>query len=138
MSPVHEAAKSTFLFSPDQLPRGFRYPDIFLKIISVGPLPDIEPWWFLCIHEETALFWLTSLKAQYPSRTLVPFAKLEDSDDVACFDGTDTSGSPAVKYVHAFASAGWEDRGEEPDFSSWLVEAHALSKEWREKRISGD
>ena len=64
----------------------------------------------------------------------MPFAKLEDSDDLACFDGRDGSGNPVVKYVHAFASAGWEDRGEVRDFSSWLAEARALSKERHAQR----
>jgi hypothetical protein len=133
---VPEVAKTAFLFSPEQLPAGFRYPEIFLKIVESNELPHIEPWWFLCIHEETALFWLKSLKAQYPSRTLVPFAKLEDSDDVACFDGCDASDNPVVKCVHAFASAGWEDRGEARDFSCWLVEARALSEQWSEERAN--
>ena len=131
-----EVAKANFIFSPEQLPAGFQYPDQFLKMVGGRELPDIEPWWFLCIHEETALFWLKSLKAQYPNRSLVPFAKLEDSDDLACFDGCDASGNPVVKYIHAFASAGWEDRGEAREFSSWLLEARALSKEWREERAN--
>jgi hypothetical protein len=133
---VPEVAKTTFLFSREQLPPGFRYPELFLKTIEGSEHPDIEPWWFLCVQETTALFWLRSLKEQYPSRTLVPFAKIEDSDDVACFDGCDVSGNPLVKYVHAFASIGWEDRGETRDFASWLLEARELSKEWRESRAS--
>lgn len=70
-----------------------------------------------------AAFWLDDLKRQYPSKSLVPFAKLEDTDDLACFDGFDGSGEPKVLYIHAFASVGWEGRGEELDFNGWLTRA---------------
>ncbi|MCT8343389.1 hypothetical protein LG003_11140 [Photorhabdus kleinii] len=50
------------------------------------------------------------MKAQYPERQLVPFAKVSYSDDIACFDSSDISGDPKIFFIHAFASTGWEDR----------------------------
>jgi hypothetical protein len=57
---------------------------------------------------------------QFPTRTLVPFAKDGGSDDVACFDSADTSGNPKVLCIHSFCSPGWEYRGEASSFAEWL------------------
>ena len=105
------------------LPDGFRFPDDYFRFLSDGARKDLKPWWFLCDMPSVADFWLDDLERQYPGRRLIPFAKLEDSDDVACFDGFDTSGNPGVQYIHAFASVGWERRGTEDNFLGWLEQA---------------
>jgi hypothetical protein len=63
---------------------------------------------------------LEELRRQYADKSLIPFGKMEDADDSACFDGSGTSGDPRLLYIHAFASAGWEQRGEEANFLAWL------------------
>jgi hypothetical protein len=112
-----------YLYTVADLPNGFRFPDSFLRAVSTNPMPDIDPWWFLCEFKDSADFWLAELKRQYPDRSLVPFAKLGAFDDIACFDGADKTGDPVVFYVHSFASPGWEDRGFLPNFSDWLKAA---------------
>jgi hypothetical protein len=48
---------------------------------------------------------------------LVPFARRFNTDDIACWEGTDNQ---SVVIVHDFTSVGWEDRGERyADFWSW-------------------
>ncbi|WP_313681907.1 hypothetical protein [Pantoea sp.] len=42
------------------------------------------------------------------------------TDDIVCFDGECTSGEAKIYYVHAFSSAGWEDRGYVDSFTEWL------------------
>jgi hypothetical protein len=121
---------SLYLFGPELLPRNFRYPANFLTAVKENSLPEVEPWWFLCIHESNARFWLTTLRSQFPDRDLVPFAKLEDSDDLACFDGADTSGAPRVFYIHAYTSPGHEGRGEVPTYEAWLADAVETSREF--------
>jgi len=113
------------VYDKSALPTGFSLPEDYLRFVNDDNRADIDPWWFLGVRRESAEFWIGELARQYPGRLLVPFAKLAGSDDVACFDGSDLSGNPRVLYIHAFASQGWEDRGSECDFSSWLRSALA-------------
>jgi hypothetical protein len=54
-----------------------------------------------------------------PQRVLVPFAKRQDNDDVACWDVP--TGKVAV--IHDSADPGWEARGEFSGFYAWLRQA---------------
>jgi len=78
------------------------------------------------------------VKGKYPTRKLIPFAKLNYSDDIVCFDGADTSEDPKIYYVHAFASAGWEDRGYTDNFSGWLKMARLESARYKAERAEDD
>jgi hypothetical protein len=84
---------NTSLFQDFPLREGFRLPDAYLRLVESG-LPDIEPWWWLEEYPDSAKYWAKTLSEQYPSRSLVPFAKDGGSDDVFCFDGEDLSGNP--------------------------------------------
>jgi hypothetical protein len=112
-----------FLYPPESLPPGFQFPAAYLEVVNGSVLPKLMPWWFLAKNERLALFWQGILREQYPDRSLVPFAKWDTSDDLACFDGTDTSGNPAVLLIHTFTTPGWENRGTLPDFGAWMVMA---------------
>lgn len=108
-----------YLFEDYPLPSGFQFPQTYLHLLEKS-LPDIEPWWWLAPHKDSAIYWADTLRKQFPARMLVPFAKYGGSDDVACFDGADTSGNPKVLYIHSFCSPGWEHRGEVSSFAEWL------------------
>ena len=118
-----DAQQPRFLFPPESLPPGFQFPASYLQVVNASVLPELMPWWFLAKNERLALFWHGILREQYPDRSLVPFAKWDTSDDLACFDGTDTSGNPAVLLIHTFTTPGWENRGTLPDFGAWMVKA---------------
>lgn len=120
-----------YLYAKTDLPDDFKYPDAYIDIMSLEVIPDLEPWSFICEFKESASFWMSEMKKQYPTRKLVPFAKLNYSDDIACFDGEDISGDPIVYYVHAFASAGWEDRGYTDSFAEWLKMARLESASYK-------
>lgn len=109
-----------YLFTIESLPEGFRFPSLFLEYVTREPIPDLDPWWFLCTSKPDADGWFQAVKRLYPARKLVPFALWLGSDDVACFDASELSASPVVHYVHAYASPGWEDRGQVADFTAWL------------------
>lgn len=109
-----------FLCPEASFANGFKYPQSFLDVIAKDDLIDLDPWWFLCEFDGFSQQWLNEIKKQYPERNLIPFAKRSDSDDVACFDGLDTSGDPQVFYIHAFASPGWEDHGSVTNFDIWF------------------
>jgi hypothetical protein len=107
------------LLRDDELPTGFEYPRQFLRIVELG-LMDLEPWWIL----EGKLLrgrW-EGIQKRYPARRLIPFARRQDNDDVACFD----LDSGNISIIHDFASPGWEQRGvgkEFPTVYDWLRRA---------------
>lgn len=118
-----------YLFESRDLPRGFKFPQAYLNLMATS-LPDIEPWWWLAPHKDSVIYWENTLRTQFPLRTLVPFAKHGGSDDVACFDGADTSGNPRVLYIHSFCSPGWEHRGEANNFTEWLQKTEQEASEF--------
>ena len=125
---------SAYLYTEGELPEKFKYPSSYIEIMSMDIIPDIEPWSFICEFKESSVFWMGEVKEKYPTRRLVPFAKVNYSDDIACFDGADTSGEPKVYYIHAFASAGWEDRGYTDNFAEWLKMARLESARYKAER----
>jgi hypothetical protein len=104
------------LLDPAQLPPGFTYPPEFLRVLDLG-LVNLEPWW---IFDGAALRdRVAGLRERFPDRVLVPFARREDNDDVACWEHQ----PPQVVVIHDFASPGFEDRGAFADFYGWLRQA---------------
>ncbi len=96
-----------------ELPAGFTYPRGLVRMAELGLL-DLDPWWILEGAELRRRF--AGMRQRYPQRKLVPFARRQDSDDVACIDldrGT-------VAIVHDFASMGWKGRAEFADFRAWV------------------
>ena len=114
-----------------QLPDGFVYPHSFMEFIKREPLPDMKPWWFLHKYAGTSEAWLKTVREQYPNRQLVPFAKIEHTDDVVCFDASGPSSDPIVHHVHTYASPGWEDRGNVVNFDAWLKAAIADAQQFK-------
>ncbi len=119
-----------YLFEEQILPDGFIFPQSYLDLLESG-LPDIEPWWWLSPHKDSASFWLNTMREQFPERMLIPFAKDGSSDDIACFDGKDISGSPKILWIHAFCEPGWEHRGTTDTFIEWLEEMKKISVEFK-------
>ena len=104
------------LLGPAELPPGFAYPREFLRVVELG-LVNLEPWWIFDgapLRDRVA-----GLRTRFPDRVLVPFARREDNDDVACW----ASAPPRVVVIHDFASPGFEDRGGFADFNGWLRQA---------------
>ena len=98
------------------LPEGFEYPPEFVRVVELG-LTNIEPWWI--IEGERLRNRAIGLRERYRQRSLVPFAIRQDNDDVACWD----MGAGNVAIVHDFASPGYEQRAEFPDFYAWFRQA---------------
>lgn len=120
-----------FLFS-DKLPKGFKFPSSFIDFIKNNQSVDLTPWWFFHTREGAFDIWLEDIRNQYPKRQLVPFAMVNYSDDIACFDASiESTDDPIVFYVHVFASPGWEDRGSVPNFNEWLEQALQEAQEYQ-------
>jgi hypothetical protein len=104
------------LLGPAEVPPGFAYPPEFLRVVELG-LVNLEPWWIFDgapLRDRVA-----GLRVRFPDRVLVPFARREDNDDVACWE----SAPPRVVVIHDFASPGFENRGGFADFNGWLRQA---------------
>lgn len=101
----------------DELPPGMRYPGAFLRLVGRG-LTQFEPWWVL--DGEHLRNHLRGLKERYPKRTLIPFARREDNDDIACWE--DGRGDQVV-IIHDYAEIGREERRLYPSFYDWLRQA---------------
>ncbi|NGO71318.1 hypothetical protein [Streptomyces boncukensis] len=104
------------LLNTDDFPQGFTYPPEFLRVVDLE-LTNLEPWWI--IQGDLLRRRLSGLRERFPSRQLIPFAKREDNDDVACWD-LDIGG---VSIVHDFATPGSEQRDHFDDFNGWLRRA---------------
>jgi hypothetical protein len=117
-----------FFVSKRNLPDGFRYPNTYIAFVN-SELINIEPWHFY--YKDGIDFAFNGLKERYPSRSIVPFARRRDNDDVACFEAGEISNNPRVIIIHDWASEGWENRGEYKDFIAWVELAKKESKEWQ-------
>lgn len=103
------------LLDESKLPDWFDYPDEFRIIVNQGLL-DFDPWIILTGSRLETRY--KGIKSRYPERDLIPFAKREDNDDVACFDKT-----KRVVLIHDFASSGYEGGKDSITVWEWLRKA---------------
>ena len=85
-------------------PNNFVYPKAIYKLLELN-LTDFDVWYFM--DKESVKIRLEGLRERYPERSLVPFARRDDCEDVACFE---VGKGEKVFIVHDFASSGWEQR----------------------------
>ncbi|WP_068083758.1 hypothetical protein [Polycladidibacter stylochi] len=104
------------LLNASETPAWFNYPKDFLRVVDQGLL-DFDPW--IILQYEQLRVRLNGLEERYPTRSLVPFARREDNDDVACWE----KDRPGVVIIHDFASPGYEDKQAEVNFWDWLRSA---------------
>lgn len=102
------------LLDEKERPQGFEYPAQFLRAAGLG-LVNLEPWYLLVGGPLRQA--LLGLRERYAARQLVPFARRQDNDDLACWDLTQP---PTVVIIHDFASPGWEERRRFQDFWAWF------------------
>ncbi len=102
------------LIDKKDLPHNFSYPQEFLRIIKQN-LIDFDPWTILEGDQLTTRY--RGLKQRYPKKVLVPLARREDNDDVACID---IAAPGKVIIIHDFSSIGYENRKIFADFWSWF------------------
>lgn len=109
--------KKLDLLSEKELPRDFTYPRQFNHILDLG-LTELEPWSVL--EGKRLRETMVGLAQRYPSRKLIPFARRQDNDDIACWQ---VGSNEDVFVIHDFASPGWEERDRFPSFYDWLRRA---------------
>jgi len=107
----------SYKLSDDLIPSWFEYPKEFLKIINL-PIVNITPWYIL--EGEFLRQKFNGLKERFPASDLVPFAKRDDNDDVACWSKDDPK---KIVVIHDFASQGWEITRVYNTFWEWFKDA---------------
>jgi hypothetical protein len=105
------------LISVRDLPNAFSYPASFVRIVELGII-NLEPW--VMLDGEMLYSRFKGLADRYPGRALIPFARRQDNDDVACWDA---HRGREVLIIHDYADPGYELRGIFPSFYAWLREA---------------
>ncbi|MDE5908326.1 MAG: hypothetical protein K2H52_06270 [Lachnospiraceae bacterium] len=93
------------------------YPAEFVKIVELN-LVDFEIWYLMSNEQVNTR--IKGLKSRYPSRNLIPFARRDDSDDIACFE---VEKGNSVQIIHDFAGEGFEQRKEYKCFWDWFRDA---------------
>lgn len=108
------------LLKKEELPEWFEYPKE-LNIILKQNLLNFEPWIILTDDRLKTRF--EGIQKRYANRDLVPFARREDNDDVACFDRQQD-----VVIIHDFASPGYEGGNNPMAFWDWfkLIVEHMI------------
>ncbi|SDT07188.1 hypothetical protein [Microlunatus soli] len=109
------ASPTRRLLASADLPDGFVYPPLFLRVVELG-LVELEPWSIL--HGEQLINRVRGIRDRYPQRKLVPFARRVDRDDVACFDLATTAST--VRIIEDFGEPGFELFESYDDFAGWL------------------
>ena len=105
------------VLSTSELPYGFVYPDSFMKVTRLE-LTNIEPWHIM--NSTEAQLRIKGIRARYPQRALIPFARRGDNDDVACFQ---MDRCQEIQVIHDFAAVGYEQRRTYATFWDWFRDA---------------
>ena len=105
-------------FKIESFYKDFQYPEEFIKIMELDLLNfDL---WVVYDNKEFFDVRIKGLIERYPNRKLIPFAKREDCDDIACFE---IGKEGTVQIIHDFSSEGYEQRKEYKSFWDWFRDA---------------
>lgn len=102
------------LYNVNAIYSDYVYPAEFVKIVELN-LIDFESW-YLMSNEQVDIR-IKGLKSRYPNRNLIPFARRDDNDDIACFE---VGKGKSVQIIHDFASEGFEQREAYECFWDWF------------------
>jgi hypothetical protein len=94
-------------------------------------LVNLHPWH--CVSDQEFDYLFAGVNKRYQDRSMIPFARRADSDDVACFvirDPEQAAGQVIV--VHDFASPGYEVVARMQTFWEWFRYAVNEMIEWHE------
>lgn len=105
------------LYNISAIYSNYVYPAEFIKIVELN-LVDFDMWYLM--NSEQVDIRIKGLKSRYPSRNLIPFARRDDSDDIACFE---VEKGNSVQIIHDFAGEGFEQRKEYKCFWDWFRDA---------------
>lgn len=102
----------------------FSYPDDYVNFVN--SCCELEPpWWLLGKRPNFTVRCFKILNEDLRSeKTLIPFAKSDDSGDIACFDGDDRTGHPKIYFYTGeddLGNVSWSSRYSIDSFSEFLA-----------------
>jgi len=102
------------VISSENLPSWFReYPEEYLVLIE-QELIDFTPW--IILNGDRLKTRIAGVQNRYGYRKLLPFARREDNDDVACWEDDNSN----VVIIHDFATKGYEGGKISMRFWDWF------------------
>lgn len=116
-------------FFKGNLCESFHYPLNYLDEV-VSP-SDIKPWWYVSSNTTYADLCFRVINKKLPTgHLLVPFAKCDQGDYVACFDGRVVEGDEPRIFTYkgekSFSDTNIEERFSIASFNDWL----AIVEDW--------
>lgn len=113
-----------YFYEDDFLPNEFLYPKDYIDLINYNSNIDLSPWWLVGENPEFATLCYNVINDKTGGeKILIPFAKSDLDDDIACFDGGDDSGNPRIYFdigEESMKGINWNERYSLPDFNAWL------------------
>ena len=95
----------------------FDYPYEYL-VIKKLKMTNLFFWRFL--NEDDICFRAEGLSLRYRNRKLIPFAKRDDCDNLACFE---VGKNNKIEIIHDFSAEGYEQVKEYDSFLEWYKDA---------------
>lgn len=102
------------LLEDELLPKDFQYPNDLKRVVDLG-LVNFDVWYFM--DRDQVEVRINGLIQRYPNRSLIPFARRCDNDDIACFE---VNKGEQVIIIHDFAASGYEQRECFETFWQWF------------------
>ncbi|WP_266172003.1 hypothetical protein [Dyella subtropica] len=112
------------VYPTELLPDGFAYPAEYLEFAS-APRTPLYPWWLIDAESEAGR--LMHRITVGSSKALVPFAKTDLYDDIACFDAETNTQNPKVVMICSTPGRSYGFR----DFATWRSHAERDASEFR-------
>ena len=97
--------------------KDYEYPVELVKLVELN-LINYEMWYLMSAEQVENR--IKGLKSRYPNRKLIPFARRDDGDDIACFE---VGKGSSVQIIHDFAGEGFEQKKEYECFWEWFRDA---------------
>ncbi|MBL3557517.1 MULTISPECIES: SMI1/KNR4 family protein [Marinobacter] len=112
-----------YFIEKNAVSKDFSYPDDYVSFVN--SCRELErPWWLLGKRPNFTMRCFKILNEDLSSeKTLIPFAKSDDSGDIACFDGDDSTGNPKIYFYTGESDlrhVNWGSRYSIDSFSDFL------------------
>jgi hypothetical protein len=112
------------VYPAELLPDGFSYPVEYLEFVSSQQTP-LYPWWL--IDAESKAGRLMHSITVGSGKPLVPFAKTDLHDDIACFEAEADIPNPKIVMICSTPDRSYGFR----DFASWRSHAEKEAADFR-------
>ena len=101
------------ILQSNERPGWVEYPSEYITLVN-SDKDEFLPWYLL--DKESLLIRYYGLQERYPKRNLFPFARADNSDDIACWEKEKPG---KIILIHDFASSGYENKMEFETFQEW-------------------